>query len=436
MYRELIDYLKNKKILILGFGREGRSSYAFLRKHLPEKSLAIANDKHIENFSGENVELICGENYLDCINDFDIVLKSPGIPFVGVNYSENTEISCQTDLFMRFVKCDTIGVTGTKGKTTTSTLIYEILKAAGIPCCLIGNVGVPVFESIEDIKGKTAVIELSSHQLEFMRVSPHIAVLTNIYEEHLDHYDGFAGYVAAKLNIAKNQNENDYLITNAEQRLEDFTDVNSIKSRIIRISIDADKNDALFKRLCGINDRLIGLHNRQDSFFAAEAARLYGVDDESIVNGIKAFGGIEHRLEPVGTFKGIKFYNDSIATMPHAVMCAIDALKDTDTLIFGGLDRGLDYSGFCVDLEKSGVKNLIGLPETGHNIIRELEKRGSEKTLVRAVSMEEAVEKAYELTSPGKSCLLSPAAASYNKYKSFEEKGRHFKELVICAGNH
>lgn len=431
MYQALVDYIRDKKILILGFGREGRSSYFFIKKHLPDKALTVADKNKIE-LDDENVSLICGENYLDCINDYDLVLKSPGIPFVGLDINENVEISCQTDLFLRFIDCKSAGVTGTKGKTTTSTLIYEMLKASGIDCCLIGNVGVPVFESIEDIKGKTAVVELSSHQLEFMHVSPDVAVLTNIYEEHLDHYDGFGGYVSAKLNIVRNQTAEDTFIVTDHQDISEFIDLSQVKPKIIKIGKNEDEKNEFFASLCGINDRLIGRHNYQDIFFAATAAILLGADKESIKRAVENFKGIEHRLEPVGEVCGVKFYNDSIATMPHAVMCNIEALGDTDTLIFGGLDRGLDYSDFCVQLEKCEVRNLIGLPETGHNICNDMEKSGTRKTLVKAADMEDAVKQAFELTQKGKSCLMSPAAASYNIYKDFSEKGRHFKDLVLA----
>ncbi|MCR5484076.1 MAG: UDP-N-acetylmuramoyl-L-alanine--D-glutamate ligase [Clostridiales bacterium] len=429
MSQKLIDHIKDKKILLLGFGREGRSSYNYIRSYLPSYPLTIA-DKNPVMIDDKNVTVISGDNYLDTVNEYDIVFKSPGIAFCGVNISDDTEITCQTDLFMRFAPCVKIGITGTKGKTTTSTLIYEILKAADIPTCLIGNIGVPVLDLIDDVEGKTAVIEMSSHQLEFTRMSPHIAVFTNLYEEHLDHYDGFMGYANAKLNIVRYQNENDFFIYNKDQDLSDIYSLDAIRSKKLAVGIDDFKSSEFLKELTELNPRLCGAHSHQDAFFAAAAAKCLGISEENIKEGIKNFGGIEHRMEPVGTFGGIKFYNDAIATIPYAVMRGIEALGDTDTLIFGGLDRGLDYSSFCDDLIKSGVKNLIGLPETGHVICREIMLRGADKNIVLAKDMEEAVDKAFELTKKGKSCLLSPAAASYNRYRDFDEKGKHYKKLV------
>lgn len=433
MYQQLNDYLSDKSVLILGFGREGRSSYAYIRQFFPEKPLGIA-DKNKINIDDKNVTLFCGDNYLDAIGQYDLVLKSPGIPFVGVSVPDNTEITCQTDLFIRFIPCEKVGVTGTKGKTTTSTLIYEILKAAGIKACLIGNVGVPVFDSIKDIDGETAVIELSSHQLEFTRRSPHIAVLTNIYEEHLDHYDGFKGYVGAKMNIVANQTSDDYFICNADMSLDDYYDTKKIKSHVIKIGVK--ENDSFLRSLTGINDRLRGEHNNHNIFFAATAARCLGIDDSFIKKGIENFKGIKHRMEPIGTFKGIKFYNDCIATIPHAVMSAIEALGDVDTLIFGGLDRGLDYGEFVNALGESNVSNLVCLPSTGHIIGVRIKELEFNKNVIFAEDMEEAVSAAYRVTKKGKTCLLSPAAASYNRYRDFEEKGEHYISLVNKMGSH
>ncbi|NLB35824.1 MAG: UDP-N-acetylmuramoyl-L-alanine--D-glutamate ligase [Clostridiales bacterium] len=433
MFQCVADYFRNKKVLILGFGREGRSSYNYIRTFYPRMPLTIADLKDI-NFEDENVQLICGEKYLDSLEGYDIVLKSPGISFKNVRIPQGVEVTCQTDLFLRYASCVKVGITGTKGKTTTSTLIYEILCTAGVPACLIGNMGVPVFDCLSKVDGKTAVIEMSSHQLEFTHTSPHIAVLTNIYEEHLDHYNGFEGYVNAKLNIFRNQTENDYFIYNADQEYKDFFIDKDVKSKVVKVSAVDNERNELFKKLDGINVRLIGSHNKQDAFFAAAAARCLGINDEAIEMGIRNFKGIPHRMEPIGTYEGIKFYNDSIATIPHAVMCALEALKDVDTLIIGGMDRGLNYSQFALEVYNNSLRNLICLPETGHRIAREVEQIGSNKNIICVDTMEQAVEKAFEVTKKGYSCILSPAAASYNRYKDFEEKGAHYISLVRSHG--
>lgn len=422
----LNDYLSGKKILILGMGREGKSSLQFIRTHAPSATVAIAdkNDPHMEGVPG-----YFGDEYMAHMDEFDLVLKSPGIPFVHVDIPDGVEITCQTDLFLRFAPCVTIGVTGTKGKTTTSTLVHEILQAAEIPHHLVGNIGVPVLEVFDDCENKVAVMELSCHQLEFMRKSPHISVFTNLFPEHLDHYDGFAGYANAKWNIAAHQTEKDFFIHGDVEGLNAFLQDKSIHGQ--RISIGYEAPDDFLATLADINPRLPGKHNSQNIYFAAAAARALGVADEAIERGIRNFGGIEHRMEPVGEFHGIRFVNDSIATAPEVVLLEIDALKNVDTLIFGGLDRGLDYSAFETALSKSSVRNLIGLPETGHAICERMNRFGTAQTLYKAADMEDAVRTAYRLTAAGKTCLFSPAAASYNLYKNFEAKGRHFKECVL-----
>lgn len=433
----ITDYIKDKKVLILGFGREGKSTYDYIRKHLPEKALSIA-DKNKPEIIDENVNVIYGDGYLNCLGDFDIVFKSPGIAFLDDDmYPESTEITCQTDMFLRFSEPTVVGVTGSKGKTTTSTLIYEMLKAGGLNTCLIGNIGVPVFTKADEGSDLVAVIEMSSHQLEFTTASPHVAVIVNIYEEHLDHYKtGFSGYVNAKLNIARHQKEEDVLIYNPEQNLEGVVDWNeTLKGVSIPVTFTSAANDAFVNELWNSTKHLKGEHNRQDIAYALAAARVFGVSDEAAKHAVENFGGIEHRMEYVGVKNGVTYYNDSIATIPTAVMGAVKAIGDVDTHIFGGLDRGIDYGDFIDFLCSNGVKNLIGLPETGHTLIEQLKRNGCTKNMICAKDMEEAVKFADECTEKGKSCLFSPAAASYNYYKNFEEKGRHFKALVAQLTN-
>jgi len=424
----LINYLEDKKILILGFGREGRSSYDFLRRFLPEKPLSVADKNYIE-LNDKNASVYTGNNYLSAMDSHELILKSPGIPFRDAEIPTCVEITCQTDLFLRFSGKNIIGITGTKGKTTTSTLIYNMLKASGRDACLIGNMGIPVFEGLHPGSPETAVIEMSSHQLEFARSSPHIAVLTNIYEEHLDHYKGgFAGYVNAKLNIMRYQNENDYFIVNGEQDFSLFAGSREIKSKIIPIKEETD--DAFLDSLADINTHLLGRHNKQDTFFAAAAARLAGATDEGIFKAVSEYAGIEHRMELFGTFGGADYYNDSIATIPRAVVCAVEALGNVGTLIIGGMDRGLGYGGFIEDLTRLSIPNIVCLPDTGHTIGESLNAKGCASRVIFAADMEGAVKNALKHTPKGSACIMSPAAPSYNKYKDFDEKGKDFKRLV------
>ncbi len=430
---QIIEYIKDKKVLILGFGREGKSTYSYIRKHLHEKELTIG-DVNKPRIDDDKVSVIYGEDYLKCLSDFDIVFKSPGIAFLEEDmYPSTTEITCQTDMFLRFCKPVVVGITGSKGKTTTSTLIYEMLKAGGLNTCLIGNIGVPVFEKADCGDDLVAVIEMSSHQLEFTTASPHVAVLVNIYEEHLDHYrTGYEGYVNSKLNIARHQKEGDFVIYNPEQDLTGVVDWSEVivKGNEKPVTFTRARNDEFVNELWKSTEHLKGEHNRQDIAYAVEVARIFGVQDDAMREAIKGFGGIEHRMEYVGIINDVSYYNDSIATIPTAVMGAVNALGNVDTLVFGGLDRGIDYEDFTAFLKASTINNLVGLPETGHNIIGDLEKAGCKKNMVRATDMADAVKLCDKLTEKGKACLFSPAAASYNYYKNFEEKGKHFKELV------
>lgn len=425
MYPKIAEYLRDRTILLVGFGREGQSSYRYIRQYFPEKPITIA-DKNAVTVDDPFVTCICGDRYLDCIGDFDLVLKSPGISFKEVDAPAHTEITCQVDLFLRFADCHKIGITGSKGKTTTSTLTYQILKAAGKDCRLIGNIGVPVFDSLCDLTPDTvAVIEMSSHQLEFTHASPEVAVLTNLYEEHLEHYKGgFAGYTAAKSHITLYQRAQDVFIYNATQGLADFPCPERIQAQKIGIH----ESDSL--PFAVDNEHLAGVHNRQDVLFARAAAAHFGATDEACEAAVRNFKGIEHRMEKVGTFKGITFYNDCIATIPHAVLCAVAAIGTVGTLIVGGKDRGIAYNGFVADLQNSQISTIIGTPETGHAIVHALEAAGAPQRVLCAADLEEAVQLAYQYTEAGKACLLSPAASSYNVYKNFEEKGRHYKALV------
>lgn len=432
--QQIADFFRDKRVLILGFGREGRSTLEGIRAFLPEQEITIAdaNAVHVED---PHVRLRCGEGYLDGINDFDVVMKSPGISVRDVAIAPQTLVTCQTDLFLRYSDCKkTVGITGTKGKTTTSSLIYAILQAAGVKSSLIGNIGVPVFECLKDTQGMTAVIEMSSHQLEFCRHSPDIALLTNLYPEHLDHYNGFAGYVNAKLNIARYQTAGDLFLINGDQDVSAIARLDGFPGRLERIRL-AEQQGAFERELLACNPHLRGEHFHYDILFALHAARDLGIGEDAIRRGIADFQGAPHRLEFVGEYGGIKWYDDAIATIPRAVECGVQALGDVDTLIIGGMDRGLDYGEFEAYLCAAPVRNLVCLPDTGHAIGRRVQERGAGLTVRIAQGMEQAVRIAAQVTRPGRSCLLSPAASSYNVYRNFEEKGGDFQRCVRALGS-
>ncbi|MGI6546177.1 MAG: UDP-N-acetylmuramoyl-L-alanine--D-glutamate ligase [Fastidiosipilaceae bacterium] len=472
------DYLRDKKILILGYGREGHSSLEWITKHLRSvRPVAVAvadkNEIHIPEALVRSLpcgpELLTGETYMDSLGEYDIVLKSPGISFAahtekwlrpGVLAAfPNTEITGQVDLFLRFGPTrKVIGVTGTKGKSTTTSLIYEMLRCAGFKAELLGNIGTPIFERMDALTADSRVaLELSSHQLQFVTRAPHVAVITNFYHEHLDHYRSYEEYVDSKLNIVRGQKEDDMFVLNADQpeivekalplaggrivsvgrkRMDDsaasdsFVDHGDTPLPEYRYDVVAcERNGRLLFH--NANKALRGLHNACDAALAAAAALAAGVDENAVAQGVRRYPGIPHRMEPIGTVRGIEFYNDSIATIPESAILAIETLETVETLIVGGMDRGLDYSDFADFIRSSSVRVLICLPDTGTILARLCAAHDPHPEIYEVGEMEAAVELAFRHTRPGAICLLSPAASSYNHYENFAERGNAFKRAVL-----
>jgi UDP-N-acetylmuramoylalanine--D-glutamate ligase len=424
MSEQISEILENKKVLVLGYGREGISTCNYIKKHMPGFHFTVS-DKNKITVDDPCITVITGEHYLDIINDYDIVIKSPGISVRDITIGRNTVVTCQLDLFLRCAQCKTIGITGTKGKTTTSTLTYQMLACSSIDALLIGNIGVPVLDVLDSCSGKVAVIEMGCHQLEFSTRSPQVAVITNIYPEHLDHYNGFAGYVKAKSNIVIHQRPCDSFICSSDQDVFSFIDKDLICSHIIKTGLkDAVPNS---------NMHLKGEGNAIDICYAKAASSLMGATANGIQKAVDTFSGIPHRMEYVGKFRDIEFYNDCIATVPASVILALRALENVDTLIIGGMDRGIDYSELIDFLKNSTVRNLICMPQTGYMIADALS--GTDIKTYKCDDMKSVVGTAYKVTQKNKICLISPAAASYNRYKNFEEKGDLFKKLVKEMGN-
>jgi len=432
------EFFRGKKILILGFGQEGKSTYGFLRQILPEQTLYIADrrgnlvDDHELKRAAQGV---CqgGEKYLDDLAQYEIIMKSPGISFKNVDIDRlKGRIWSQLEVLLKFFEGKTVGVTGTKGKSTTSSLIFQILQDQNIPSMLLGNIGVPVFDMIDEMKSEMIlVLEMSSHQLEFMDVSPHIAVLLNVFPEHLDHYRSFEEYRKAKCNIFRYQDVDDVvlfgdevrgLVVNAPGQKWGVGEESDDAVRRVKDEVWIDDTvvyDAKSER------KLKGEYNLYNIMFALGVTKVLGLDMSQAARSVNEFETLKHRLEFVGEYDGIKYYDNSIGTVPAATMAAVEALGDVDTLILGGMDRGLDYVEFEEALRKSKIRNVICMPETGWKIAEGLGGRAR-----KVETMEQAVRLAKTSTRVGRSCLLSPAAASYGHFKNFEEKGDLFQELV------
>ena len=445
MIIDLINYFKDKKILILGFGREGQSTDKLIRKYLPDQQLFISDQK--ENFqknfdfleNDKNISCISGEGYLDNLNDYDLIMKTPGISFLNIDTTEfYHKIKSQLELLFEFFENFTIGVTGTKGKSTTSSLIYKVLQDQGKKSIFMGNIGVPVFNYIDEIDpDEYIVLEMSSHQLEYMELSPNIAILLNIFEEHLDHYESYLKYAEAKCNIYRYQKEKDYFLYNSDNEMLNKLVKETIgKTYKVSISGNDDSNiylkgDKVFfdgKEIYDKNEKrkLLGDYSLNNIMFVLGVSEILDLDLNKTIKSISEFEPLRHRLEFVGKYNDIEFYDNSIATIPMATIEAVKALKEVDTLIIGGMDRGIDYTDFIDFLNNSDIRNFICMPKTGHDIAKKLNKN---KCYI-VDTMEEAVDTAKKVTQKGKICLLSPAAASYGFFKNFEEKGDIYKKLV------
>lgn len=445
----IIDFFANKNILILGFGREGQSSYKFLRKHLPYQHLTIADKKDI-SFVETNVTIITGDDYLESINDFDMVIKTPGISLNRIEIAfDSKKITSQTDIFLEHYRNQTIGITGTKGKSTTTSLIYHILKNNRPNILLGGNIGIPLFDLIENIDNETIIVtELSAHQLEFVHHAPHISILLNLFQEHLDHFKSFEDYMNAKWNIHTLQDQNDIFIYNVDDYLiAQSSNLNVISSQNLPFSrvdslengayVEGDfimtKNNGNLSSVYSIStfQNIPGKHNFYNIMASILACEALHLDSNEITKNISTFQGLEHRIEYVGHYHEIFFYNDSISTIPEATISALEALYNVDTLILGGFDRGIEYRSLYQYLNHHSVSHIIFTGPAGKRMIQEWSEMNTikQETYITE-NFDQVIALCIEKTPKGGKCLLSPAAASYNEFKNFEERGNYFKNKI------
>ncbi len=450
MLEKIIAKLENKNIAILGFGREGKSTYTFIRKHMGNIPLTIVDKKDYSDDElvkdDANLTFVSGDNYLDDLNKYDLIMKTPGISLKDIhNEQVLNKITSQIELVLEVNRQNIIGITGTKGKSTTSSLTYEVIKAQNPNVYLMGNIGVPVLSEIDNIqKDSLLVIEMSSHQLEFLKYSPHIGCILNLYQDHLDHAGNVDHYYNIKMNMFRNQTNKDYAFYSSDNE-ELNKRVKELKPHSLLTDIRFDDKDIhpncirlKNHKYVFINQRLvyedgkrniIGDHNLKNIMFVLGIAHILGLDLNKAQETISNFKGLKYRMEYIGTNNDVKYYNDTIATIPEATMNAINAIGDVDTLIFGGLDRHIDYTKFTEFLSTCNVSNLVCMPTTGTNIGNIL-KENTNKNILFANTLDEAYALSQKYTKKGHSCLLSPAAASYEFFKNFEEKGAAFESIV------
>ena len=447
MIEKIINKLKDKNIAILGFGREGKSTYRFIRKYLINKKITIIDKVDIKKDNKEmflddkNVFFVSGEDYLNDLAKYDIIIKSPGISLNKIDTTLfNDKISSQMELLLSVVKDKVIGVTGTKGKSTTSSLIYEILKNK-YSVVLAGNIGKPIFDLDLDERIDYFVLEMSSHQLEYLDIAPHIGIILNLFQDHLDHAGTIEHYHEIKMHMFTKQGNSDYSIyCSSNDNLRRLVKEKDLKGKLLAVDINGNDEKAIIKMVDNkiyyqnelvftddIKRNIYGRCNLENIMVAFVVGKLFEVDNEVILKTIENFKALPYRMELVGKINEVKYYVDTLATIPEATEEAIMAIKDTDTLIFGGMDRGISYQEFVTFLQNSPVNNFICMPKTGYDIGKKL----TNKKVYYTETIDEAVMVAKQITKKGMSCVLSPAAASYEYFKNYQEKGDRFKELVL-----
>lgn len=430
MFREstLKSLLEGRRILIAGYGREGKSTHKLLQRLFPDRVFDVA-----ENDAAIHKALQGGP--------YDLVLKSPGIPMrVFEGFCDLQIVSSQTDLFLQVYGDRTVGVTGTKGKSTTASLIFHLMShLSQHPVLLAGNIGIPLFDILDSLDDNTYIVaELSCHQLENIHRGPHIGIVLNLFQEHLDHYRDYMGYKMAKLQMGLTQQAGDhFLYCSDNEELRSLVESLAFSSDVC--AYDAAQARPFAQLLQAAH--LSGDHNLCNLYVALKAAGLalekelppipnsqFPVSNSQFSTLLQSFAPLEHRMECVGSFDDISFYNDSISTIPAACIAAVEALKTVDTLILGGFDRGIDYAPLALFLQKSTVRNLVFVGQAGRRIAALLDL--SKFNILFEDDYRVIVDWCFTHTAKGGICLLSPAAASYDAFRNFEQRGSLFKDLV------
>ena len=419
------DLLAGKRILIAGYGREGQSAERLIKRLVPEAQYTIATQ--VENGKWRTESGAWGTEW-----PFDMVIKSPGIPNFQFPIF-NFQLTSLTDLFLQVYGDRTIGVTGTKGKSTTASLIHHLLPGS----ILAGNIGIPLFDILDELNEESLVVaELSCHQLENIHRGPHIAVLLNLFQEHLDHYEDYMGYKMAKMQIALRQQAGDhffYCTDNGEL-------CELVKSYELRVLSglhpyslnDISDEERVLLDACPLE----GEHNRSNALVACRVASLVKRKPVSTFNfQLSTFHGLRHRMEKVGTVAGITWYDDSISTIPAAAIAAVKALGRVDTLILGGFDRGIDYSPLVDFLKVAHLCNVVFVGKAGKRIYNQLSTFNFQFSTLIEDDYIKIVPWCACHTPQGGVVLLSPAAASYDAFKNFEHRGDFYREQILKLNN-
>ena len=451
-YEMLKNYVIGKKIGIVGMGV---SNLPILNLFYENGAILSAYDKRSEEKIDEktysDIEKKCkkvflGEDYLSHLSGQDILVISPGIrpdtPEIVAEQEKGVVITSEVKLFFDACNCKVIGITGSDGKTTTTTLIHEMLKAGGISSFIGGNIGTPLISLLENAYADDIIVaELSSFQLFNLDKSPDVAVITNITPNHLDWHKSMDEYIDSKKNIFAHQTEDNKLVINAENEITNSFESVS-KGDVIKFSYNKKSNgahlrgDKIYYGDTFIMDKsdiiLPGEHNVENYLTAISA--VYGIVDEFAIRKVAMnFTGVAHRLEFVRNIDGVKYYNDSIASTPTRTTAGLKSYSEKVILIAGGYDKKIPFDGFGKVI-KEHVKSIVLVGATSQKLKREIESAYSEYEdvlpIVMANDFEFAVKSAAAMAREGDIVLLSPACASFDLFKNFEERGNKFKEIV------
>ena len=447
--------IDGRKALVLGAGKSGVASARFLAER--GAVVALHDRKPVEEWTeaalslkeSANVGVFSGQIPSWLLDQVDLVVISPGVPTntIPARYVDRKdgEVIGEVELAFRFMKGRIVGITGSNGKTTTTTLIGELLKDAGIKTQVGGNIGTPLLSLAETSTDESwNVVELSSYQLETIKdFRANVAICLNVTPNHLDRYESFTDYAAAKHRIFMNQTAEDVAILNADDAITS-TWASGLKANTVMFSTQRDLDEGLFMRgrelVCraGESERVLttrdriairGLHNVENVLASLAAGSACGASPDSMADTIANFRGVEHRMELVAEIRGVTFYNDSKATSVDATLKALEALGDNEgktILILGGRGKNAPYAPLA-DLIEKNVRKLIVLGEDADKIESQLKPYAE---IVRVGSIAEAAVVGFDSAEPGDAVLLAPACASFDMFKSFEERGEVFKAAV------
>lgn len=445
---------KNKKIAILGFGLEGRSIADFLIGKsdsivvLDEKNSTDFDPEVLESYESRGIEFYWGK--IADLKAYDIVFRSPGInpasKYILDAKHKGVEITSATKLFFDLAPCEIIGVTGTKGKGTTSTLIYEMLKEAGEDVYLGGNIGTPPLSFLEKLdENSKVVLELSSFQLIDLEKSPHISVMLMTTSEHLDYHKDVYEYIEAKRNIFRFQTSNDFAVVNQDYPASNESDIVG-EGQVYKVSRENEvleqgafvKDGKMILKMNGEEKEVFdmkdlalkGEHNWENALAASVAAIIAGCIMESVIPVLKAFKGLPHRIEFVATVRGVSYYDDSFSTTPETAIAAIESFSEPKILILGGSSKNSDFSELGEVLNSSNsIKGIIGIGDEWKRIEEKIRNEDIE-IIENCSSMQEVISEASKIGEIGDVVLLSPACASFGMFKNYKDRGEKFKEEV------